>query len=274
VREAQRRKHEMNRGKEFTIERMVEDLRRLISSSSQQERPIMFIGSEFGSMIIRFYAQLYQDDISHLVLVNPLAENLFTIDDSIWRDHWYEHIIPSWYGYALGSVLGINRLLMTTGLLKPQLNSIQLDNDITNRQKHLMSSPKHLFSVIDELSGLNDTLKQMKLIWTIKPFPDNIPVTIINSKQDSIFSRPSLFGDDERTSLNDDLIKAWQSSTQFLVKKVHKNAQVINIDDDSLFNRLYNKNSNESDDFFIEKMKQLILKWRDSKQNADNIKTI
>ena len=42
------------------ILRMVEDLRRLITSSSDQERPLMFIGSELGSMIARFYAQLYE----------------------------------------------------------------------------------------------------------------------------------------------------------------------------------------------------------------------
>lgn len=40
---------------------MVEDLRRLLTSSSQQERPLMFVGSELGSMIARFYTQIYQE---------------------------------------------------------------------------------------------------------------------------------------------------------------------------------------------------------------------
>lgn len=40
---------------------MVEDLRRLISSASQQERPIMFVGSELGAMIARFYTQIYHE---------------------------------------------------------------------------------------------------------------------------------------------------------------------------------------------------------------------
>ena len=39
---------------------MVEDLKRLISSSSSQERPLMFIGSELGAMIARFYTQIYE----------------------------------------------------------------------------------------------------------------------------------------------------------------------------------------------------------------------
>ena len=54
-------KPKVYRGQEFTIERMVEDLRRLITSSSQQDRPIMFVGSEFGSMIARFYTQIYDE---------------------------------------------------------------------------------------------------------------------------------------------------------------------------------------------------------------------
>jgi hypothetical protein len=51
----------IQRGEEFTIERMAEDLHRLISSSSQQERPLMFIGSELGAMIARFYTQIYHE---------------------------------------------------------------------------------------------------------------------------------------------------------------------------------------------------------------------
>ena len=52
-------KARIQRGQEFTIERMVEDLRRLITTSSDQERPLMFIGSELGAMIARFYTQIY-----------------------------------------------------------------------------------------------------------------------------------------------------------------------------------------------------------------------
>ena len=49
----------LRRGQEFTIERMVEDLRRLITTSSDQERPLMFIGAEMGAMVSRFYTQIY-----------------------------------------------------------------------------------------------------------------------------------------------------------------------------------------------------------------------
>lgn len=54
-------KAKIQRGEEFTLERMAEDLHRLITTSSQQERPLMFIGSELGAMIARFYTQIYQE---------------------------------------------------------------------------------------------------------------------------------------------------------------------------------------------------------------------
>jgi surfactin synthase thioesterase subunit len=55
------KKPKVYRGQEFTMERMVEDLRRLITSSSQQERPLMLIGAEMGAMIARFYTQIYEE---------------------------------------------------------------------------------------------------------------------------------------------------------------------------------------------------------------------
>ncbi len=75
----QTKKAKIQLGQEFTIERysknsykmmlllmdysrdlrMVEDLRRLISTSSQQERPLIFVGAELGAMIARFYTQIY-----------------------------------------------------------------------------------------------------------------------------------------------------------------------------------------------------------------------
>ena len=41
--------------------RMVDDLHRLITSSSSLGRPLMLVGSDMGAMIARFYAQLYPE---------------------------------------------------------------------------------------------------------------------------------------------------------------------------------------------------------------------
>ena len=39
---------------------MADDLHRLVTFSSQQDRPFVIIGSEVGAMIARFYTQLYE----------------------------------------------------------------------------------------------------------------------------------------------------------------------------------------------------------------------
>ena len=90
------------------------------------------------------------------------------------------------YSYSIGSAIGLNRLLMMTGLLKPQ---VKFTDEITlNRQKHLMSNPTHMFSRIDEFVNLNETLAQMKLIWSIKAFPkNNVSVTVFTSGMDQVF---------------------------------------------------------------------------------------
>lgn len=64
---------------------MVEDLRRLITSASSQERPIMFIGFELGSMISRFYTQIYERLILKVLLKRFFFKpNLFIVMFHIW----------------------------------------------------------------------------------------------------------------------------------------------------------------------------------------------
>jgi len=70
--------------------------------------------------------------------------------------------VPKYYSYALGSVIGLNRLLLMANLIEPQINSNQLKEEITSRQKHLMCNPRHLFSLVDEFMNLNETIAQMK----------------------------------------------------------------------------------------------------------------
>ena len=39
---------------------MADDLHKLVTHSSQQDRPFIMVGSEVGAMIARFYTQLYE----------------------------------------------------------------------------------------------------------------------------------------------------------------------------------------------------------------------
>ncbi len=71
--------------------------------------------------------------------------------------------MPKWYSYALGSTIGLNRLLLMAKFLQPQMNFDDSSmEDVVNRQKYLMCNPRHMFSLLDEYSNLNETLAQMK----------------------------------------------------------------------------------------------------------------
>ena len=96
-------------------------------------------------------------------MINPMVEGLFSIDNGVWRSYWYEHILPKWYSYAIGSTVGLNRILLMTKFMQPQIKEESCTfEQISSRQKHLMCNPKHMFSLVDELSNLNETLSQMK----------------------------------------------------------------------------------------------------------------
>ena len=46
--------------------------------------------------------------------------------------------MPKWYSYAIGSAVGVNRMLMMLGLIKPQLN--EQTDDISVRQVRLANT--------------------------------------------------------------------------------------------------------------------------------------
>ena len=46
----------------------------------------------------------------------------------------YESLVPKWYSYAIGSVVGLNRFLIMANILQPQINSDNLKEEISNRQ--------------------------------------------------------------------------------------------------------------------------------------------
>lgn len=68
---------------------MADDLHRLITYSSSQQRPLVLVGSELGALVARFYTNMYIQDVSDIVLIDPLVENLFTQDGGIWAHFWY-----------------------------------------------------------------------------------------------------------------------------------------------------------------------------------------
>ncbi|CAF3377612.1 unnamed protein product [Rotaria sp. Silwood2] len=83
-----------HRGMDFTVERMSEDLNRLISAASQQPKPFILVGADLGTIVARFYAQMYE---------------------------LYNKIIPHLHAMQLSAAIGINRILVLTRMIDPLL---------------------------------------------------------------------------------------------------------------------------------------------------------
>lgn len=96
-----------------------------------------------------------------MILINPLNEDLFKANNGVWESFWYNKLLPKYYGYALGSTAGVNRMLLMTRFIQAQINQAS-DENVLSRQKYLMCNPKHMYSLVDELANLNETLAQMK----------------------------------------------------------------------------------------------------------------
>ncbi|CAF0776256.1 unnamed protein product [Didymodactylos carnosus] len=145
----------MGRGMEFTIERMAEDLHRLITFSSHQNKPFILVGTELSGLIARFYAQIYE---------------------------LYNKLIPHFHILQLAAATGINRLLLISGMMETPLKNTMNDS-IIYRQRHLLCNPRHIGSAIREHFYMNETFSQMKLAWRMKAFPQNISVTIVTKRK-------------------------------------------------------------------------------------------
>ena len=47
---------------------MSEDLNRLITATSQQSKPFILVGAGLGAIVARFYAQMHELYVNHLIL--------------------------------------------------------------------------------------------------------------------------------------------------------------------------------------------------------------
>lgn len=202
------------RWKEFTIERMVDDLYRLVTYSSEQHKPFILVGSEMGSLVARFYATLFESEVSHLVLIDPLVENIFSQDHSVWAQFWFDHLLPSFQSLQLSAAVGATRLAILVGLMDQPITGEDVPLEVIRRQKHLMCHPRHLSSVVDEHHFINDTFSQIDLINRIKSFPSNISVTVITG---------NYYDEQLPSSLN----KAWAKSQQHLISRLHPGSNHI-----------------------------------------------
>lgn len=232
-----------NRWQPSTVERMVDDLHRLVTLSSQQPKPFLLVGSEMGGLVARFYTQIYETDVSHVVLVDPLVEDIMTQDDEIWSQFWFTHLLPSFQTMQLSAAAGITRLALLLGQMQTPISAKNIPSIVVKRQQHLLCNPRHLSSVVDEHHFINDTFSQIKTVFHMKPFPSNISVTVITG---------NYYDEQLPSSLN----KAWAKSQQHLISQLHPGSQhiVVNGADHHM---LYRKPLAVSNP-----IRKLILQWR------------
>ena len=169
---------QVKKGKLSTSERMVEDFHRLFTLSSDQPRPFILVGSELGAVNARFYTQLFANEVSSLVLINPLVEGMFSEE---WTKLWLERYVSSQQALQFSAATGFTRMALILGLMKVPMQHKQISSNVTLRQKHLMCKPGHLSAAVDEFFFVNESLVQMKMVRKLKPFPQSVDITVISS---------------------------------------------------------------------------------------------
>lgn len=209
-----------NRWHPFTIERMADDLNKLITASSQEPQPFILVGAELGALVAQFYTQMFENQVAGILLINPLSDDLFELDSGSWETHWYGNLIPSFQSLQLGAALGLVRLALIVGLISQPLTGTNLPEDVVNRQKYLLCHPKHLSSIVDEYHFINESFSQIRTMRMLKTVPSNVSVTVLSG---------NYYDELMPSHLN----KAWAKSEQNLLTKYYPRAKhiVINSSD-------------------------------------------
>ncbi|XP_072038470.1 uncharacterized protein [Amphiura filiformis] len=236
------------RGQENTIERMVEDLHYLVTISSDQPKPFILVGSELGSLNARFFAQMYESEVSDIVLIDPLVESLFEVNDGVWNEFWFEHLVPSLQSLQLSASIGIMRIALLLGMIEQPITGQVISDEVQNRQKYLMCYPRHLSTSVDEHYFINVSLSQIRTVYSVKPFPRDVSVTVITG---------NYYDEQLPSTLN----KAWAKAQQHLISNVHPGCKhiVVNGADHHMLYR--NPNA------VVEPIKKIVNKWRQRSNN-------
>jgi len=236
-----------DRWQPFTAERMVDDLRKLITSSSQQPTPVILVGAELGAVVSQFYAHIYEQEILGLVLVNPLPDEIFQQAGGLWSQHWFNSISPTYQTLQLGAAMGYNRLGLLMGAVNQPITGKHVAQDVVTRQKYLLCHPRHLSSVVDEHYFVNETLSQLRTLRLIKPLASNISVSVLTG---------NYYDEQMAAPLN----KAWASAEQKLLTRYFRSAQhlVVNGADRHM---MYRK-----PEAIIEAVTKLIKRWKKSQK--------
>ncbi|XP_051879450.1 uncharacterized protein si:dkey-122a22.2 isoform X2 [Pristis pectinata] len=159
-----------------TTGRMVDDLHELIKETKLQS-PFVLVGSELGTLNARFYAHIHNWEVSDLVLIDPIPEELFMED--VWLQYWYKELISYHQILQFSAAIGLNRMLLIAGLLQPAITGENISTEFVMRQKYLLSNPAHLSTAVDEHFFINESTSQVRDISHFKPLSSATSVTVI-----------------------------------------------------------------------------------------------
>ncbi|XP_055489462.1 uncharacterized protein si:dkey-122a22.2 isoform X1 [Leucoraja erinacea] len=159
-----------------TTGRMVDDLHGLVMEAKLQS-PLILVGSELGTLNARFYAHIHNWEVSDLVLIDPIPEELFMED--VWLQYWYNELILHHQIRQFSAAIGLNRMLLITGLLQPAMTGENISKEFVMRQKYLLSNPAHLSTAVDEHFFINESISQVRDISHFKPLSSTTSVTVI-----------------------------------------------------------------------------------------------
>ncbi|XP_072908748.1 uncharacterized protein [Hemitrygon akajei] len=137
-----------------TTGRMVDDLHGLIKEAKLQS-PFVLVGSELGALNARFYAHIH---------------------------NWYKELISYHQILQFSAAIGLNRMLLITGLLQPAITGENISSEFVMRQKYLLSNPAHLSTAVDEHFFINESISQVRDISQFKPLSSATSVTMITGE--------------------------------------------------------------------------------------------
>ncbi|XP_034729955.1 uncharacterized protein si:dkey-122a22.2 isoform X2 [Etheostoma cragini] len=159
-----------------TTGRMVDDLHRLLQAA-EIAKPFILVGSELGTLNGRFYSHIHDVQVSDLVLIDPIPEDVF--EDDQWKEYWYGKLLPSLQTRQLSAATGLSRILIILGVIEPTIKGENVSEEVIQRQKYLLSNPAHQSSAVDEHYFLNESAAQVRDITQFKPLSSRTSVSVI-----------------------------------------------------------------------------------------------
>ena len=205
---------------------------RLLTHANPQAIPFILVGSELGAVNSLLYTLTFPSQASHVFLLDPITSvDHFESEQpeqqsGSWIQYWHDVQVPSLKFLQLSALLGLNRIGILTGLLKPSVvlaadgeeSNHANETDLLNlRQRHQLCDSGHLYNSWLEHATLNISARQLEeaINNVVNAGRGQVPCTVIT-------------GNYYDELLPSGLNRAWSKSAQSLVTRLKCQHKVIN----------------------------------------------